>query len=322
MVNLECIINLYNIRQVNVNKKLKNDDDELRLEDCQNFEFIIERSKQLSLPITPMVYIAHEEDNTIIYQRIEDGYVNATAMCKKFGKEFKRYNALISTKEFIVELSARSQITTWDIIVTQIGGESHLKGTWIHPHLAVDLARWLSPKFAVKVSEWVFNWITGKNHKPHTPYHIKRWQMNEHAVPIGHFSILQEMGLRVFSKFENEGYFLPSHLVPDISAGRMFAGWLRRQGVNVDEMPTYMHRYMDGRLVQAKAYPMALFTAFHAHLNEVWLPKRAYKYFEERDVKAIPFLLKLVPSIIVKDQLKLKVVHASNIQEKDNKKLR
>jgi hypothetical protein len=297
MVNLECIISLYNIRQVNVNKKLKNDDDELRLEDCQNFEFIIERSKQLSLPINiPTPYMAYEEDNAIIYQRIEDGYVNATAMCKAAGKLMGHYKELDATKEFIQALSSDIGKTIRDIIVTQIGGESHLKGTWIHPDLAVHLAMWLSPKFAVKVARWVNDWRNGKIRQSHTPYHIKRWQMNEHAVPIGHFSILQEMGLRVFSKFENEGYFLPSHLVPDISAGRMFAGWLRKQGVDVDKMPTYMHRYMDGRLVQAKAYPMALFTAFHAHLNKVWIPKKSYKYFAERDKAALPYLNKLLDS--------------------------
>ena len=287
-------------------KKLKNDDDELKLEECQYFEFTIDEDNQLRLPIhLPTPYIAHEEDNAIIYQRHEDGYVNATAMCKAAGKLMGHYKELDATKEFIQALSSDIGKTITDIIVTQRGGDPILQGTWVHPDLAVHLAMWLSPKFAVKVVRWVNDWRNGKIRQSHTPYHIKRWQMNEHTVPHGHFSILQEMGLRVFSKFENQGYFLPSNIVPDISEGRMFAGWLRRQGVNVDEMPTYMHRYMDGRLVQAKAYPMTLFTAFHAHLNEVWLPKKAYKYFVERDIKAIPFLLKLVPSITVKDQLKL-----------------
>ena len=34
-------------------------------------------------------YITHEEDDQLIYMRSTDGYVNATAMCKMFGKEFK-----------------------------------------------------------------------------------------------------------------------------------------------------------------------------------------------------------------------------------------
>ena len=87
-----------------------------------------------------------------------------------------------------------------------ITGENEIRGTWVHPQLAIHLAQYLSPEFAVKVAEWVLDWITGKIRQSHTPYHIKRWQMNEHAIPKGHFSILQEMGLRVFSKFENQGY--------------------------------------------------------------------------------------------------------------------
>jgi hypothetical protein len=280
-----------------MSKKAKNDDDELKLEDCQNFEFTIEEDKQLTLPIhLPTPYIAHEEDDVVIYQRIEDGYVNATAMCKVAGKEFKAYNRLDSTKRFITALSARCKIHTWDIIITQRGGESHLKGTWVHPKLAIHLAQYLSPEFAVTVSIWVDDWVNGKLHKPNIPYHVKRYYMNEHAIPEGHFSILQEMGLRFFSKFEIQGYHLPSNLVPDISVGRMFAGWLRKQGVNVDEMPSYRHRYEDGRIFPAKAYPMALFTAFHAHLNKVWIPKRSYKYFAERDKAALPYLNKLLDS--------------------------
>jgi hypothetical protein len=283
-----------------MSKKAKNDDDELKLEDCQNFEGVFEEDKQLKLPL-PVAYIRHEEDNAVIYQRHEDGYVNATAMCKATGKTWYAYYRLDTTKEFIAELSTslknpkRDKHVT-DIIITQRGGDPVLQGTWIHPDLAVHLAMWLSPKFAVKVARWVNEWVSGKNHKPNIPYHVKRYYMNEHAIPEGHFSILQEMGLRFFSKFEIQGYHLPSNLVPDISVGRMFAGWLRKQGVNVDEMPSYKHRYEDGRVFPAKAYPMVLFTAFHAHLNKVWIPKRSYKYFAERDKAALPYLNKLLDS--------------------------
>jgi hypothetical protein len=40
-------------------------------------------------------------------------------------------------------------------LVTSIGtGPNHLRGTWIHPRLAVDLARWISPAFAVWMDGW------------------------------------------------------------------------------------------------------------------------------------------------------------------------
>lgn len=235
-----------------MSKKAKNDDEELKLEDCQNFEFIIEKNEQLLLPVhLPTLYMAYEEDNAIIYQRIEDGYVNATAMCKVAGKLMGNYNQLETTKRFVAALSSRCEIPTWDIIVTKRGGESHLKGTWIHPDLAVHLAMWLSPKFAVKVARWVNEWITGKTHRPNLPYHLRRYYMNSDSVHPDYFSILQEMTIDFLGKMEMTGYLLPSHLVPDISAGRMFSGWLKKQGVDVDKMPTYMHRYEDGRVFPA-----------------------------------------------------------------------
>jgi len=34
------------------------------------------------------------------------------------------------------------------------GGRPELQGTWIHPRLAVDLARWICPSFAVWMDGW------------------------------------------------------------------------------------------------------------------------------------------------------------------------
>jgi hypothetical protein len=246
--------------------------------------------------LTTTSYITHEEDDQLIYQRTGDGYVNATAMCKAFGKEFKHYNELDTTKRFVQALSARSEIPTWDIIITKRGGESHLKGTWIHPKLAIHLAQYLSPEFAVTVSIWIDDWINGKNLPKakswdNTP-HFKRYMMNQHKILKGHFSVLQEMAMIVYAQMERAGYIIPDNIVPDISEGKLFAKLLRDKGVDVDDMPTYMHRYPDGRLVSAKMYPNKYLEEFKAHVEDVWLPAKAHKYFKERDVEALPFLEK------------------------------
>jgi hypothetical protein len=41
-------------------------------------------------------------------------------------------------------------------------GPNDQRGTWVHPRLAVDLARWISPEFAV----WMDGWILGQLDKP------------------------------------------------------------------------------------------------------------------------------------------------------------
>jgi hypothetical protein len=98
----------------------------------------------------------------ITFQRQEDGYINATSLCKSVGREFHTWNRSKSTIAFIKELSYDTQICGTDLIQIQQGGEPHLQGTWVHPQVAINLAQWLSPKFAVQVSKWVQEWITKK----------------------------------------------------------------------------------------------------------------------------------------------------------------
>lgn len=98
----------------------------------------------------------------ITFQRQEDGYINATALCKNAGKQFGHYNTNQTTQAFLKALEAEIGITISELIQVQKGGEPHLQGTWVHPQVATHLAQWLSPKFAVQVSRWLQDWITKK----------------------------------------------------------------------------------------------------------------------------------------------------------------
>jgi len=73
--------------------------------------------------------VSRSWNGTPISRRTSDGYVNATAMCKANGKRWKDYRE-----------SDRCQGQ---------GG-----GTWVHPQVAVDLARWISAPFAVWMDGW------------------------------------------------------------------------------------------------------------------------------------------------------------------------
>lgn len=104
----------------------------------------------------------------------EDGFINATAMCKAGGKEFKHWNSLESTKDLIKALEeaincevgiltsgittniSDVRIPTSQFIVSLKGNSSKFsQGSWIHPDLAVHLAMWISPTFGIQVSGWV-----------------------------------------------------------------------------------------------------------------------------------------------------------------------
>lgn len=84
-----------------------------------------------------------------------DGYLNATAMCKAAGKEWKHYNFLQGTSEFLAELSRSVGIPTDVLVVAITTGLNEGRGTWVHPQVAYNLAQWCSPAFAVKVTEWI-----------------------------------------------------------------------------------------------------------------------------------------------------------------------
>lgn len=105
----------------------------------------------------------------IINSRKEDGFIDATSLCKAGGKEFKNWYRLDSTKELIKEFEIQQKIEYEKIysdkksvaqkIPTKVidiiqGGSAKLQGSWIHPDLAVQIAQWISPAFAIKVSKW------------------------------------------------------------------------------------------------------------------------------------------------------------------------
>jgi hypothetical protein len=111
------------------------------------------------------------------------------------------------------------------------------------------------------------------------------------------------MMVGLIGPLESHGYTLPDRLVPDISEGKMFSKFLRERGVDTARMPTYEHKYEDGRVVQARLYPNSCLALFRQHFHEVWLPLRAVAYFEERDAAAVPFLHKMLPSIVFKQMV-------------------
>ncbi|WP_404765150.1 KilA-N domain-containing protein [Proteus terrae] len=234
--------------------------------------------------------IPRVEEGSIIPQRLSDGYINATALCQSVGKTFSNYKASKQSIEFINELTKQSDLTETQLIHSIVGGNAKLQGTWVHPQLAIHLAQWLSPKFAVKVSQWVYEWSQGQV-KFASPIHIQRYMQNRHKIPHTHFSMLNEITLSLIAPLETAGYVLPERMVPDISEGRMFCAWLRKnRGIEPNNFPTYEHEYTDGRKVLAKLYPIEIYADFRRHFHEVWLPEKAPEYFQRRDRSALEFL--------------------------------
>ena len=88
-----------------------------------------------------------------IQSRPSDCYINATQLCKAGKREFKKWNEMKESKEFVKELSKRLDLSRTELI--QIVNDKDIRFTWVHPQIAIDIAQWISPEFRANVSTWI-----------------------------------------------------------------------------------------------------------------------------------------------------------------------
>lgn len=101
-----------------------------------------------------LTIIPREYNHTTIGQR-QDGYLNATAMCKANGKEWSNYRQTQMADEFIEALERSLGIPRDVLVVVVSSGHNAGRGTWVHPQIGYHLAMWCNPDFAVKVTDWI-----------------------------------------------------------------------------------------------------------------------------------------------------------------------
>lgn len=118
-----------------------------------------------SEPMTPSGIVVRTWNDAPISRRDSDGFANATAMCQANGKLWGHYHRLDTTAAYIKALGDSLGIPSDQLVISTKGGPSHLQGTWIHPRLAVDLARWLSPEFAVWMDGWFLEQSEAQHHQ-------------------------------------------------------------------------------------------------------------------------------------------------------------
>jgi hypothetical protein len=106
------------------------------------------------------------ELNGIAVLTREDGFINATQLCKAGKKLFGNWKQLDSTQELIKTLGSDIGIPLAQLVDVKKGNSSSFsQGSWIHPDLAIQLAQWISPVFALKVSRYIRELsVTGSVH--------------------------------------------------------------------------------------------------------------------------------------------------------------
>lgn len=94
-------------------------------------------------------------NGTPISRRTTDGYVNATAMCKANGKLWADYWRTDRAGQYAEACSDAMGFPIAELVVIRNGQQ-----TWVHPQVAVDLARWISAPFAVWMDGWFLDEVS------------------------------------------------------------------------------------------------------------------------------------------------------------------
>lgn len=87
--------------------------------------------------------------------RRDDGFINLTQMCQANGKRIDNWLRLKQTQDYI---SVLGNSLSYEVVYSEEGVNG---GTWGHPSLAINLARWISPEFAVWCDGHIFNLMSG-----------------------------------------------------------------------------------------------------------------------------------------------------------------
>jgi KilA-N domain len=89
-----------------------------------------------------------------MFVRREDQYINASILCRTFGKNWRDFvlfeDYSYPLHDFLAALAAEYWIVDPETLIQEIDGE-----IWIHPNLAIPLGQWLSMSYKLAVSRKV-----------------------------------------------------------------------------------------------------------------------------------------------------------------------
>ncbi|QYJ67910.1 BRO-N domain-containing protein [Flavobacterium litorale] len=130
---------------------------------------------------------------------------------------------------------------------------------------------------------------------------VVRFNDNWDRTDKGYFSVISELFIRLYGRFENIGYKIPNkaftgkEIRPDVSVGLLFSKYLKKNYPEfANDFKMYNHEFQDGSEVQARQYKNGLLPIFIQFIDDHWIPKNAEKYFKDRDPVALDYLPKLL----------------------------
>lgn len=230
--------------------------------------------------------VPHTYQGSLIQQRSKDGYINATAMCKAAGKLFADYTRLRSTGDFLTALGGSMGIPINRLVMTVVTGANEVRGSYVHPQVAIHLAQWLSAEFAVKVSEWVYDWMSGKKPEDRVWAQFQdRVSLVYDNVPAGYFCIFREIAGEMAALISN-GVDFGTRTILDISVGQAWAAHWRANNLEAEFGPSALFpHFYPGYFPQsmsnpqpANCYPEDALPKFRRWMRDVYIPTKMPAY--------------------------------------------
>jgi prophage antirepressor-like protein len=189
--------------------------------------------------------------------------------------------------------------------VTSVGGNPNL--TIINESGLYSIILTSRKPEAKRFKKWVTSEVlpqirkTG-SYRVGTPAFIRRYNKNWDRVSDGHFSVINELAVRLWGRFEHLGHIMADtaadgkEIRPDISVGRGFSAWLTANHPSVcDDYSMYVH-WTPAKEIDARQYPETMAHLFWRYLDTVWIPNEAERYFNRRDPAALPHIAHLLPA--------------------------
>lgn len=135
-----------------------------------------------------------------------------------------------------------------------------------------------------------------------TPNFVIRYNENWGKTEKGYFSVICELYVRLYAKFEHLGYKIPNKALdgkemrPDNSVGRLFSDFLKKYHPAVcDDFKMYDHYFPNIKLsFPCRQYKNEILHLFIKFVDEIWIPRYAEGYFKQRDLVALDYLPKLL----------------------------
>lgn len=134
------------------------------------------------------------------------------------------------------------------------------------------------------------------------PAFIRRYNENWDRIDVGYFSVLNELVTRLWGRLEMVGHTMADRAPngkenrPDVSVGRLFSDWLKRNHPSVSAEFTYYMHWTPQIEIEARQYPVSLLPLFIEFVDTVWIPEHAERYMSQRDPAALPYLPRLLPA--------------------------